>query len=122
MKPFVDARSEERSMGMAAPSAKRTITRTEGRLPHCFIRRFDAALYQFAVELQIGIHISLMRDVIDWCLCRTTSLRPIAPANRGCRRLHPSKRISAKSSASIKTTIARTGVALVNEIIEAFGK
>jgi hypothetical protein len=30
-------------------------------LPH---PQIDAALYQFAVELQIGIHISLMRDVM----------------------------------------------------------
>jgi hypothetical protein len=30
-------------------------------LPH---PQIDAALHQFAVELQIGIHISLMRDVM----------------------------------------------------------
>ena len=36
----------------------------EGWLPHCRIRRLTSSFYQFAVEMQIGILISLMHDVM----------------------------------------------------------
>jgi hypothetical protein len=55
MKPFADARSEERSAGMTAPGGEadnHTERRSATSLPH---PQIAAALYQLAVELQIGI-------------------------------------------------------------------